>query len=217
VRQDNATIAHLVAEGTKATYFDLEDPRTPLSPDIAPLTLNDLRGLVVIDEFQRQPKLFELLRVLADRRPAPARFLILGSASPELVRGVSESLAGRVAHVDMAGFTLGEVGRARMRGLWIRGGFPKAFLARNEALSYHWRLNLVQSLLERDIPQLGIRIPSAALRRFWMMLAHVHGQPWNPADLARSMGVKEDTARRYLAIGRCRDDARKPQVVGVSG
>jgi predicted AAA+ superfamily ATPase len=194
------TLARQLSAQTKSAYFDLEDPQTPLRPEIAPLTLRDLKGLVVIDEFQRQPELFELLRVLADRRPLPARFLILGSASPELVRGAGESLAGRLSYIEMGGFTSNEVPPKRTNELWIRGGLPKSFLARTEELSYHWRINFVHSFLERDIPQLGIRIPSAALYRFWTMLAHVHGQPWNAADLARSMGVKEDTARRYLDI-----------------
>lgn len=194
------TIARQISRQDGGAYFDLEDPRTPLQADIAPLTLSELQGLIVIDEFQRQPRLFELVRVLADRRPLPARFLILGSASPDLVRGVSESLAGRVAYVDMTGFSLPEVGADRVVELWLRGGFPSAFLARDEEQSYQWRLNFIQSFLERDIPQLGLRIPSTALRRFWTMLAHVHGHHWNASDLARSMGVKEDTTRRYLDI-----------------
>src|SRR4030042_5725284 len=164
------TLARHLSEQFASTYFDLEDPQTPLRPEIAPLTLRDLKGLVVIDEFQRHPQLFELLRVLADRRPLPARFLILGSASPELVRGAGESLAGRLAYVEMGGFTLNEVPSKRIKDLWIRGGFPKSFLARSEELSYEWRINFVHSFLERDIPQLGIRIPSAALYRFWAML-----------------------------------------------
>jgi uncharacterized protein len=194
------TVARQISRQGSAKYFDLEDPQTPLGPEIAAFTLKDLRGLVVIDEFQRQPHLFELLRVLADRRPLPARFLILGSASPELVRGVAESLAGRVAFVDMGGFALSEVGSKKINELWIRGGFPNSFLAGNEEVSYRWRMSFIQSFLERDIPQMGIRIPSSALRRFWAMIAHVHGQNWNAADLARSMSVKEDTARRYLDI-----------------
>lgn len=194
------TLAQHISRQDGGVYFDLEDPQTPLHPDIAPLTLRDLRGLIVIDEFQRQPHLFALLRVLADRRPLPARFLILGSASPDLVRGVSESLAGRVAYVDMAGFSLHEVGANNVRDLWIRGSFPPAFLADNEQRSHQWRLNFIRSFLERDIPQLGLRIPSSALRRFWTMLAHVHGHNWNAAVLARSMQVKEDTTRRYLDI-----------------
>ncbi len=194
------TLARQLGDQLASAYFDLEDPQTPLRAEIAPLTLKDLKGLVVIDEFQRQPQLFELLRVLADRRPLPARFLILGSASPELVHGAGESLAGRLAYVEIGGFTFNEVPPQRVNDLWIRGGFPKSFLARTEELSYQWRINFVHSFLERDIPQLGIRIPSAALYRFWAMLAHVHGQTWNASDLARSMGVKEDTARRYLDI-----------------
>lgn len=181
-------------------YFDLEDPETPLKPEIAKIVLKDLRGFVVIDEFQQQPTLFPLLRVLADRKPIPARFLILGSASPYLVRGVSESLAGRVAYVEMSGFLLDEVLRKNQNLLWVRGGFPLSFLAKNKQASYEWRSYFIQSFLERDIPQLGIRIPAHVLRRFWTMLAHYHGQVWNAADLARSMGTKEDTARKYLDI-----------------
>jgi predicted AAA+ superfamily ATPase len=194
------TLARLVAKTTRSTYFDLEDPATPLQPASARLTLAGLKGLVVIDEFQRQPTLFELLRVLADRRPRPARFLLLGSASPDLVRGVSESLAGRVAYVEMGGFSLNEVGAARFSRLWLRGGFPDSFLAPSEATSRSRRAHFVRSFLERDIPQLGFRVPAQTLRRFWTMLAHYHGQIWNAAELARALGTKEDTARRYLDI-----------------
>ena len=194
------TLARKIPYRGTVTYFDLEDPQTPLHPGTEALMLRGLKGLVVIDEFQRRPKLFELLRVLAARYPLPARFLILGSASPDFVRGISETMAGRVAYVDMGGFSLSEVGPPKSRLLWVRGGFPNAFLARDEERSFQWRLNFVQSFLERDIPQLGIRIPAFALRRFWTMLAHVHGGNWNAADLARSMGVKEDTARKYLDI-----------------
>jgi predicted AAA+ superfamily ATPase len=132
--------------------------------------------------------------------PRPARFLILGSASPDLVRGVSELLAGRVAYVEMGGFSLDEVGAARFSRLWLRGGFPDSFLAPSEATSRSWRAHFVRSFLERDIPQLGIRVPAQTLRRFWTMLAHYHGQIWNAAELARALGTKEDTARRYLDI-----------------
>jgi predicted AAA+ superfamily ATPase len=166
----------------------------------AKLVLAELQGLVVIDEFQRQPGLFTLLRVLADRRPIRTRFLILGSASPDLVRGVSESLAGRVGYVEMSGFSLTEVGTEKSGRLWLRGGFPNSFLARSEADSQAWRVNFVRALLEQDIPQLGIRIPAQTLRRFWTMLAHYHGQIWNAADLARALSTKEDTARRYLDV-----------------
>jgi len=178
----------------------LEDPECPLKPEIAKQVLKDLRGLVVIDEFQRQPGLFPLLRVLADRPENPAQFLVLGSASFDLVRGISETLAGRAAFVEMAGFDLSEVGVQHSTALWIRGGFPRAFLAGGDDASLGWRQNFIQSFLERDIPQLGIRIPAQSLRRFWVMLAHLQGQIWNAADLARSLGSKEDTARRYMDV-----------------
>jgi len=194
------SLARRIAADRGAAYFDLEDPETTLRPEAAKAVLKDLRGLVVIDEVQRQPELFPLLRVLADRRPLSAHFLLLGSASPEIIKGTSESLAGRVAHVDMAGFSLAETGAPNWRRLWTRGGFPAAYLAGSSEQSHVWRLQLIQSFLERDIPQLGIRIPAVALRRFWTMLAHYHAQPWNAADLARSMSVKEDTARHYLDI-----------------
>lgn len=194
------TLARMIHAARGGTYFDLEDPETPLHPPAAKLILKDLQGLVVIDEFQRQPELLELLRVLADRRPLPARFLVLGSAAPLLVKGVSESLAGRVGYVQMSGFSLEEAGADQIDALWVRGGFPPAFLAADEQLSYGWRSNFIQSFLERGLPQLGIRIPAHALRRFWTMLAHFHGQVWNAADLARPLGVKEDTARRYLDL-----------------
>ncbi len=194
------TLAQEIHEESGGHYFDLEDPFTPLQPDNARLVLDDLKGLVVIDEFQRQPGLFPLLRVLADRKPLPARFLVLGSASLDLVKGISESLAGRVAYVEMGGFTLEEVKASQNDILWTRGGFPNSFLAKNSAASMEWRENFLRSFLERDIPNLGIRIPALALRRFWQMVAHYHGQVWNAADFGRAMGVKEDTARRYLDI-----------------
>ncbi|MBI2495816.1 MAG: ATP-binding protein [Candidatus Omnitrophica bacterium] len=194
------SLALRMAAIRKATVFDLEDPQSPLQPTVARAVLHDLKGLVVIDEIQRQPGLFPLLRVLADRRPLPAKFLILGSAAPELVRGASESLAGRVAHVDMGGFALSETGVGNWKRLWFRGGLPRAYLAPSAEQSSRWRLNFIQSFLERDIPQLGVRVPAAALRRFWTMLAHSHAQPWNAADLGRALGVKEDTARHYLDI-----------------
>lgn len=194
------TLAWQLAGERQATYFDLEDPETPLRPAVAKQVLAPLRGLVVIDDFQRQPGLFELIRVLADRRPLPARFLILGSASPALVKGASETLAGRVAHCDMAGFDVLEVPVQRHTALWIRGGFPRSFLARSESESLDWRAQFMQTFLERDIPQLGIRIAAQTLRRAWTMLAHYHGQLWNAAELARSMGVGETAARHYLDV-----------------
>jgi predicted AAA+ superfamily ATPase len=162
--------------------------------------LQGLKGLVVIDEVQRKPDLFTVLRVLADRKPLPARFLILGSALPELLKQSSESLAGRIETVAMSGFNISEVGTSLQARHWIRGGFPLSFLARTEADSFLWRKNFIQTFLERDIPQWGIGIPAIALLRFWTMLAHYHGQTWNAAEPARSLGVSEPTVRRYLDI-----------------
>ena len=162
--------------------------------------LGALSGLVVIDEIQRRPELFEILRVLIDRPEAATRFLILGSASPSLVKGVSESLAGRVGFLDLGGFDLRETGAESRDKLWLRGGFPRSFLASDDAASFGWRQDFLRTLLERDIPQLGISIPAETLRRFWTMIAHYHGQIWNAAELARSLGTGETATRRYLDI-----------------
>ena len=196
------TLARAIATAASrgSTFFDLEsavDRRRLQAPERA---LSDLSGLVVIDEIQREPALFETLRVLVDRPGNPARFLVLGSASPELVRGVSESLAGRVGLVDLTGFDLTEIGPESWRTLWLRGSFPRAFLAPNDRASLVWRRNFVQTFLERDIPRLGITVPAETLRRFWTMLAHYHGQVWNAAEFARALGSSEGTARRYLDI-----------------
>ena len=182
------------------TYFDLEDPVDSQRLSAPMTVLENLNGLVVIDEIQRRPELFELLRVLVDRPESRARFLILGSASPSLVKGVSESLAGRVGFVDLGGFSLDEVGIDRQNDLWNRGGFPRSFLAPDEAASVTWRTGFVRTFLERDIPQLGITTAAETLRRFWTMVAHYHGQVWNAAEFARSLGSSEKTARRYLDI-----------------
>jgi len=160
--------------------------------------LRDLRGLVVVDEVQRRPDLFPILRVLVDRDPLPARFLVLGSASPGLLRQSSESLTGRLEIVTMGGFCLAEVGLDAMTKHWLRGGFPLSFLAPSEADSFVWRKSFIQTFLERDLPQLGIRAPAYTMLRFWTMLAHYHGQIWNGAELARSLGVSQPTVRRYL-------------------
>jgi predicted AAA+ superfamily ATPase len=194
------TLARAIAEGQPHHYFDLEDAVSAARLAHPQSALEPLRGLVVIDEIQRQPELFALLRVLADRRSRPATFLILGSASPQLVRGVSESLAGRVTFVDLAGFDLSEVRPGAFRKLWWRGGFPRSFLAASDPDSAEWRQDFIRTFLERDIPQLGITIPAATLRRFWSMIAHFHGQVWNAADFARSLGTSEPTARKYLDI-----------------
>jgi uncharacterized protein len=196
-----STLAREIAsERGDAHFLDLENP-IDASRLAQPMTaLEALRGLVIIDEVQRQPELFALLRVLADRRPLPARFLLLGSASPTLIRGVSESLAGRVAFVDMHGFDLGEVGGEKWRDLWWRGGYPPAFLAATDLGAREWHEALVRTMLERDLPAAGITIPAATLGRFWTMVAHFHGQIWNAAEFARSLGVAEVTTRRYLDI-----------------
>lgn len=194
------TLARQLLPDRSASYFDLEDPVSlaRLSEPVA--ALSGLRGLVVIDEVQRKPNLFPLLRVLADRRPLPARFLVLGSASPELLRQSSESLAGRIEVVPLGGLSLPEVGLGKLDRLWLRGGFPRSFLARTRADSHEWRRQFVRTFLERDVPQLGVLIPSTALLRFWAMLAHFHGGIWNAAVPARSLGISEPTVRRYLDL-----------------
>jgi predicted AAA+ superfamily ATPase len=194
------TLAQAIAEQEPSTIFDLEDP-IDIQRLSAPMqTLKDLSNLVIIDEVQRKPELFELLRVLVDRSGRKARFLLLGSASPHLVKGVSESLAGRIGFVDLAGFQLWEVGLQHRDRLWIRGGLPRAFLADSDSDSIQWRENFIRTFLERDIPQLGITIAAETLRRFWTMVAHYHGQVWNAAEFARALGTAENTARRYLDI-----------------
>lgn len=194
------TIARMLGAHEPCTYFDLEDP-VALQRLSAPMrALEELSGLVIIDEVQRRPDLFELLRVLVDRPNNPARFLILGSASPHLMKGASESLAGRIGFIDLSGFNLREVGWDQRTCLWVRGGFPRSFLADDNDSSIAWREGFIRTFLERDIPQLGISIPAETLRRFWTMIAHYHGQIWNAAQFARSLGTSEITARRYLDI-----------------
>lgn len=194
------TLARQFVHPDSVNYFDLEDP-VSLARLEQPLTaLQDLRDLVVIDEIQRRPDLFPILRVLADREGLPARFLILGSASPELIRSSSESLAGRMETISISGFSLAEVGIDAMQEHWLRGGFPLSFLADNDTDSFAWRKNFVQTFLERDLPRWGVQIPTGNLFRFWTMISHYHGQVWNAAELARSMGVSEPTVRRYLDI-----------------
>ena len=194
------TLARLFGDRLSATYFDLESERDVRRLANPELVLGELRGLVVLDEIQRLPALFNVLRVLADRPDADARFLILGSASPDLVRGVSESLAGRVEFVELAGFDLSETGVERWRRLWLRGGSPRSYLAESDADSMAWRDGFLRTFLERDIPQLGIATPAAAMRRFWTMLAHWHGQTWNATELGRAMSATDKTMRRYLDL-----------------
>jgi len=194
------TLARQFVPTNSANYFDLEDPNAVtrlLEPDTA---LRPLKGLVVIDEIQRRPDLFPLLRVLVDRKPLPARFLVLGSAAPDLLRQSSESLAGRVETVALEGFRLGDLGRNAQQRHWLRGGFPLAYTAKTEADSVVWRQQFLQTFVERDLPQLGIQIPSVALQRFWHMIAHYHAQIWNGAELARAFAASESTVRRYLDL-----------------
>ena len=194
------TVARMIAEQRPSTYFDLENP-VDVRRLTAPMTvLETMSGLVIIDEVQRQPDLLALLRVLVDRPENAARFLLLGSASPQLVRGASESLAGRIGFTDLSGFNLTEVDASRPDQLWLRGGFPRSFLADDDSISMAWRASFTRTFLERDIPQLGITVPAETLRRFWTMIAHYHGQDWNSAEFARSLSSSEVTARRYLDI-----------------
>ena len=194
------TLARRLVPAESLNYFDLEDPASLARLDEPMTALAGLRGTVVIDEVQRRPDLFPVLRVLADRTPLPARFLVLGSASPALLRQSSESLAGRLETITLSGFRLVEVGVGAQTRHWIRGGFPRAFLARSLAECHAWRKQFIQTFLERDLPQLGVTIPAPALLRFWTMLAHTHGQVWNAAEPARSLGVGESTVRRYLDL-----------------
>ncbi len=194
------TLARKILPPSSAAYFDLEDPRSVARLEQPMTALAGLRGLVVIDEIQRRPDLFPALRVLADRRPAPCRFLILGSATPDLLRQSSETLAGRVEILTMGGFSLDELGPEALPKHWRRGGFPRSLLGRNEEDSRSWRRQFIQALLERDLPQLGVGIPAQALLRFWTMLAHHHGGVWNAAEPARSLGITEPTVRRYLDL-----------------
>lgn len=193
------TLAGQVAERLGgATVFDLERAAGRAALERTPeLTLADAEGLVVIDEVQRMPALFETLRPLCDDPQRKATFLLLGSAAPELVRGISETLAGRVQFVPVSGFSLAEVGAAEQDRLWIRGGFPRAYLAETDAAAGRWLDGFRQTFLERDIPGLGVRVPAATLERFWTMLAHYHGQTWNAAELARAMSASPGAVNHY--------------------
>lgn len=194
------TLARLLVRPQSLNYFDLEDPQSLARLEEPATTLRPLKGLVVIDEVQRRPDLFPLLRVLADRRPLPARFLILGSASPDLLQQSSETLAGRLETLALEGLRLADVGEPAQARHWLRGGFPLSFTARSELDSLAWRRNFLQTFLERDLRQMGVQIPALTLRRFWNMVAHYHGQTWNGAELARALAVNESTVRRYLDL-----------------
>jgi len=184
----------------RVTYFDLENPADQARLAEPLLALQSLGGLIVIDEIQRSPHLFEVLRVLADRLRPPRRFLVLGSASPELLRQSSETLAGRIVYHQLKGFSLVEIGADNYRRLWLRGGFPRAYLARSQAASFEWREAFIRTFLERNLPSLGITIAAPTLRRFWTMLAHYHGQTWNSSEFGRSFGVADTTVRHYLDL-----------------
>lgn len=194
------TLARMLLSPDSENYFDLEAPTSLRRLDEPQTALAQLRGLVVIDEVQRRPDLFPILRVLVDRARTPARFLLLGSASPALLRQSSESLAGRIDVIQTAGFSSQEVGPQRVERLWLRGGFPRSFLAASESRSFAWRRQFISTFLEQDVPQLGIRIPAPQLERFWTMLAHYHGQIWNAAEPAASLGLSQPTVRSYLDL-----------------
>jgi predicted AAA+ superfamily ATPase len=194
------TLARTLLAPESENYFDLERPTGLRRLEDPETSLGELRGLVVIDEVQRRPELFPILRVLIDRPRSPARFLLLGSASPALLRQSSESLAGRIEVIEMAGFSVEEVGQSHSASLWSRGGFPRSFVATSESRSFTWREEFIRTFLEQDLPQLGVRIPSPQLHRFWTMLAHYHGQIWNAAEPARSLGLSQPTVRSYLDL-----------------
>lgn len=196
--------SYLAAQGFPAegspNYFDLEDPTALARLATPKLALEQLSGLVVIDEVQRAPDLFPLLRVLVDRDSSQTRFLVLGSASRDLIRQSSETLAGRIAYLEVPPLNLVEVGSTEADRLWIRGGFPRSFLAESDASSQEWRRQFIQTFLERDIPSLGLTLPPQQLRRFWVMLAHLHGQTFNASEIGRSLQVSDTTVARYLDV-----------------
>ena len=196
------TITYEIEKHWKApsTRFDCEDPDDLVRLNEPKLALKNLSGLVIIDEIQRKPDLFPLLRVLVDRENNKATFLILGSASPNLLKQSSESLAGRISYFNLNGFSLIEVGQENESKLWIRGGFPRSYLAQTDKASVTWRKDFIRTFLERDIPQLGFNIPAITLRRFWTMLAHYHGQIWNGSELGRAFGMTHASVKRYVDL-----------------
>ncbi len=191
-----ASIAPTVSD--RIARFDLENPSDLARLADPMLALQEPKGLVVLDEVQRRPELFPVLRVLADRKPVRTRFLVLGSAAPDLLRQSSESLAGRIAYYELPGLVVREVGLEHADRLWVRGGFPKAFLARSDRESMEWRQSFIRTFLERDLPALGVNIAADTMRRFWSMLAHHHAQLWNASEIGRSFGVADTTVRNYL-------------------
>ncbi len=195
------TIARKISKDFDSVLLDMEDPVDyDLLSASAKNFLEQQSGLIVIDEVQRMPELFPVLRVLADQADSGRRFLLLGSASPDLIKNSSESLAGRIGFVDLTGFKIEETGQGNFQKLWLRGGFPRSFLAASNTKSYQWREDFIRTFLERDINLLGFNIPPVTLRRFWVMLAHYHGQIWKGSEFARSLGVSEPTVKKYLDI-----------------
>ena len=194
------TLAREFTRDRKSTHFDLESQPDLHRLENPELMLGSLQGVVILDEIQVKPELFNVLRVLVDRPGNQTRFLILGSASPDIIKNVSETLAGRVEFIELSGFNLRETGVTRWKELWLRGGFPRSYLADSDDDSTAWREGFIRTFLERDIPQLGITIPAASMRRFWTMLAHYHGRTWNASTLAQSMGLSDKTVRSYLDI-----------------
>ena len=196
------TLAHQFSRrraSSSVHFFDCEDPRDLAKLENPMMVLEPCKGVIIIDEIQRRRELFPALRVLADRDPKK-RFLILGSASRDLISQGSETLAGRISFMELGGFALHDIKKQEYRRLWIRGGFPRSFLARSDEASAKWREDFIRTFLERDIPNLGIRIPARMLRRFWTMLAHYHGQVFNATELGRSLGIADTTVKKYLDI-----------------
>jgi hypothetical protein len=194
------TLAREYLSADSANYFDLEDPISLARLENPMLALKSLEGLVVIDEIQFKPEVFSILRVLSDRSECNAKFLVLGSASPQLVSAASESLAGRIETIEVTPLNTIETGNENETLLWLRGGFPRSYLASDDEASKTWRKNFIHQFLERDIPRLGIKVSPTNLRRFWMMLAHYHGQIWNGAEIGASLGLTAQTMRSYLDI-----------------
>lgn len=198
------TLARVVAnERSNSVYLDLERPSDLAKLSDPELFLSRHAGqLVVIDEVQRQPEIFAVLRSLIDEKRTPGRFLLLGSASPQLLRQASESLAGRVSFHELAPFDISEIqpNNPELQNFWLRGGYPLSWLAKSDTSSYSWRESFIATHLERDIPAFGIRVPGTTLRRFWQMLAHLHGQLWNASRLAAGFGVSAPTVQHYLDI-----------------
>jgi predicted AAA+ superfamily ATPase len=194
------TLARILEKKFDATFFDLESSQDLQRLQNPELILGSMEGLVIIDEIQEKPELFKTLRVLADKPERRAGFLILGSASPHIIKKVSESLAGRTEFVELSGFNFMETDKNSIQDLWIRGGYPLSYLADTTEESISWRDSFIRTFLERDIPQLGFKIPSVAMRRFWTMLAHYHGQTLNASEIGRSLGVTDKTIRTYLDI-----------------